>query len=134
MKLLKNMAQCRQCEDVIESKHRHDMKSCKCGSLAVDGGLDYTRRLFQARYNELSVYEEDPMNLFDTTSEGEYAVMYENSRDPQALRVVYECTDEEEACHAARNLSHDCQNWERYTIVRGQCEVEVESYSQGRLV
>ena len=34
---------CKLCEDIIESKHRHDFKSCKCGSISIDGGSVYTR-------------------------------------------------------------------------------------------
>jgi hypothetical protein len=34
---------CRKCEDVIESKHRHDFVWCKCKSIFVDGGNDYLR-------------------------------------------------------------------------------------------
>ena len=43
MKLIRNRAQCRKCEDIIESKHRHDFVRCKCGSIFIDGGLDYHR-------------------------------------------------------------------------------------------
>ena len=39
-----NEAQCRLCGDVIESKHRHDFKSCKCGEITVDGGKEYIKR------------------------------------------------------------------------------------------
>lgn len=42
-----NKAQCRKCGDVIESKHVHDFRSCKCGAIMVDGGLDYIRRVGQ---------------------------------------------------------------------------------------
>ena len=35
--------QCLICFDVIESKHRHDMRGCKCGACFVDGGSDYMR-------------------------------------------------------------------------------------------
>ena len=44
-KILRNKAKCRACGSVIESKHRHDFVSCKCGSIAVDGGKDYLRRI-----------------------------------------------------------------------------------------
>ena len=46
-KLIKNAAECPQCHDVIESTHRHDFKSCRCGGISVDGGLEYVRRLFR---------------------------------------------------------------------------------------
>ena len=63
-KLIKNAIKCNICGDVIESKHRHDFKFCKCGAVAVDGGLDYTRRIFKNSPNDfvdLSEwgYEED---------------------------------------------------------------------------
>ena len=34
---------CLKCNDTIESKHRHDFKSCECGQCFVDGGEDYFR-------------------------------------------------------------------------------------------
>lgn len=42
--VLVNKCQCRHCETVIESKHRHDFVSCKCGAIFTDGGKDYIRR------------------------------------------------------------------------------------------
>ncbi|MFA5759792.1 MAG: hypothetical protein WC942_10620 [Clostridia bacterium] len=42
--ILCNKAQCLKCNSIIESTYRHDFKSCKCGNLFVDGGLDYMRR------------------------------------------------------------------------------------------
>lgn len=39
-----NKAQCKLCNDVIESMHRHDFKWCKCGEIAVDGGKSYIKR------------------------------------------------------------------------------------------
>ena len=42
--VVRNMAQCRQCADVIESKHGHDFKTCKCGEISVDGGKNYIKR------------------------------------------------------------------------------------------
>ncbi len=41
--ILRNAAQCALCKDIIESKHRHDFVSCKCGEIFVDGGQDYLR-------------------------------------------------------------------------------------------
>lgn len=34
---------CLKCNDVIESKHVHDLKKCKCGTCFIDGGDEYTR-------------------------------------------------------------------------------------------
>lgn len=43
-RIIRNMAECRLCHDVIESKTRHDFVYCKCGEIFVDGGTDYIRR------------------------------------------------------------------------------------------
>ena len=43
-KIKVNKCQCRVCGDIIESKHRHDFVTCKCGAISVDGGQDYLRR------------------------------------------------------------------------------------------
>jgi hypothetical protein len=40
-----NKAQCKICGDILESTDRHDFKYCSCGSVAVDGGHDYARRV-----------------------------------------------------------------------------------------
>jgi hypothetical protein len=44
-KILYNAIRCRRCGDVIESKHVHDFKMCKCGRVGVDGGHEYLRRI-----------------------------------------------------------------------------------------
>lgn len=42
-KLTRNAARCKKCNTVIESKHRHDFVRCLCGSIFIDGGLEYNR-------------------------------------------------------------------------------------------
>ena len=44
VKIIKNMARCRRCGDVIESKFRHDFVTCSCSAISVDGGHDYLKR------------------------------------------------------------------------------------------
>jgi len=39
-----NKAQCRLCNDILESVHRHDFKRCSCGEISVDGGKSYIKR------------------------------------------------------------------------------------------
>jgi tRNA(Ile2) C34 agmatinyltransferase TiaS len=63
MKLMTNKAQCKLCGDVIESKHVHDFRQCKCGEIAVDGGLEYARRVAK-----------DPSNLIDMSEEVELII------------------------------------------------------------
>jgi hypothetical protein len=31
---------CKKCEDTIESRHNHDFKICKCGTVGIDGGIE----------------------------------------------------------------------------------------------
>lgn len=35
---MRNRAKCRLCETVIESHQEHDLVSCVCGEIAIDGG------------------------------------------------------------------------------------------------
>ena len=44
MQIIKNAAKCLVCNEVVESKHRHDFAMCRCGNVAVDGGKDYLKR------------------------------------------------------------------------------------------
>ena len=37
-----NKLKCNKCGDIIESKSVHDLKSCKCGAISIDGGDEYT--------------------------------------------------------------------------------------------
>ena len=43
--IVRNSIVCLRCSEEIISEHRHDFRRCKCGAVAVDGGLAYTRRL-----------------------------------------------------------------------------------------
>lgn len=42
-RILVNRIRCKQCNDIIESKYRHDFKHCSCGAVFIDGGTDYCR-------------------------------------------------------------------------------------------
>jgi len=44
-RILQNQVRCNKCGDEPYSAHRHDFKYCKCGSIAVDGGMSYLRRV-----------------------------------------------------------------------------------------
>ena len=57
-RIVRNMARCNKCGDVVESKHRHDFVSCTCGQMSVDGGHEYLRRLYGAEgFTEMSEHE-----------------------------------------------------------------------------
>lgn len=72
MKVIKrNAVQCALCQQVIESRHRHDFVTCACGHTSVDGGLDYLKRSFDSlRPIELSEIEDIEDNV-DTIFEKE---------------------------------------------------------------
>jgi hypothetical protein len=58
--IIRNAVKCLLCGDVIESKHCHDFVRCTCDNVAVDGGKDYLRRIFQTKqYEDLSVETEE---------------------------------------------------------------------------
>ncbi len=56
-KLVANKALCLHCDEVVESKHRHDYVMCSCRSIGVDGGTDYIRRIGDpSDYVDMCVY------------------------------------------------------------------------------
>ena len=65
--VIKNSIQCNLCEDIIESKFRHNYVECSCGSCFVDGGHDHQRIGYaeEGCYTNLSVYEEVPFRYKD---------------------------------------------------------------------
>jgi len=44
VQIIKNAARCLNCNEVVESMHRHDFVQCSCGNVAVDGGKAYLKR------------------------------------------------------------------------------------------
>lgn len=59
-KILCNKIKCKKCGDIIESKNRHDFVSCKCESVAVDGGNSYLKRIGNREdWEELSEFTEE---------------------------------------------------------------------------
>lgn len=48
--------QCLSCEDIIESKHRHDFVTCKCGAVSADGGRDYLRLIYPGSGKPMTDY------------------------------------------------------------------------------
>lgn len=40
---MRSAIKCLKCGDVVVSRHRHDFRWCKCETVAIDGGRDYTR-------------------------------------------------------------------------------------------
>lgn len=43
--IVQNAVVCLSCGDFIYSAHRHHFNTCTCGSISVDGGQEYLRRV-----------------------------------------------------------------------------------------
>lgn len=43
--IVQNAVVCLNCGDFIYSAHRHHFNTCTCGSISVDGGQEYLRRV-----------------------------------------------------------------------------------------
>ena len=43
--IVQNAVSCLNCGDFIFSVHRHNFVTCTCGTISVDGGQDYLRRV-----------------------------------------------------------------------------------------
>ena len=65
---MRNAIRCLKCNNVIESKRRHDLQRCPCGACFVDGGSDYRR------------IGGDP-EMIDMDPYGEYAELKEQDDD-----------------------------------------------------
>lgn len=62
--IVSNQVECQKCGDKPFSRNRHDFRYCKCGSIAVDGGTEYLRRVGDIHaYNDLSI--EMPSQIID---------------------------------------------------------------------
>ena len=59
-RIIRNAIQCKHCGEIIESRSVHDVKTCKCGKVFVDGGHEYLRRGYT------NSAEEDFIDLSET--------------------------------------------------------------------
>ena len=58
--ICQNQVRCLKCGDEPYSAYRHDFKECKCGAVAVDGGMSYLKRSGDiSNYVELSYSIDD---------------------------------------------------------------------------
>jgi len=59
-KIIVNKIRCKKCGEEIESTHRHEYKTCRCGAVSVDGGHEYLRRCGNYEdWEEMSVIERE---------------------------------------------------------------------------
>ena len=55
---------CPRCRQFVYSRAHHDMRSCKCGAVSVDGGFEYFRALVDPELGDQVFMEE---TLVDAT-------------------------------------------------------------------
>ena len=60
-KVIRNAAKCLGCGVTVESRHRHDFRTCDCGNLSVDGGHAYLRTVVTRPelMEDMSIVEEE---------------------------------------------------------------------------
>jgi len=59
-RLTRNARRCLRCGEVVESRHVHDYRVCRCCATMVDGGLCYARWGFKPNDSEpLYEWEDD---------------------------------------------------------------------------
>jgi hypothetical protein len=56
--LLINSIICNNCFEKITSRYRHDYQTCKCGSVSIDGGLEY-RKFNGTDFIDAAIYNTD---------------------------------------------------------------------------
>lgn len=61
--ILENRAKCLLCNDLLV-EYYNDMRTCKCGSLSIDGGRDYLKRYYVNfdDYEERSIFKPKKKN------------------------------------------------------------------------
>jgi hypothetical protein len=57
--ITRNAIRCHSCGGIAESRNRHHMAHCTCGLVAADGGMEYLRRVCDAKFEELSTFVYD---------------------------------------------------------------------------
>lgn len=95
MNLILNAIKCLACQDIIKSTHRHDYKSCKCGKVAVDGGLEYRRRTGDhALIEEHCAYQPTGKQLNDGCARDKFIVWSPGGKTNPS--VVFDCKEDAE--------------------------------------
>ncbi len=63
---MRNRIKCKKCNDIIESKYRHDFQQCQCGKVFCDGGQEYQRIGFDIIDNVIRVLDDDSEEPFES--------------------------------------------------------------------
>jgi hypothetical protein len=99
----KNKGRCKLCEDVIESKHRHDFVTCSCGSFSLDGGNAYQRVLWRSG-NPDDIFEilKEPLTITDVQKTAVVSAQ-ERELEQEYYQKLLEALTIEEETHGEDN-------------------------------
>lgn len=65
VRILQNQARCLDCGDEPFSAHVHDYRTCTCGNISVDGGLEYIKRGYRPHANMEDMSIAIPQEAYD---------------------------------------------------------------------
>lgn len=133
VKVIINKAQCLNCKDIIESKHVHDYKTCSCGNLSVDGGLDYCKRSCTdlLAYKEMCVTERE-------LNEKAYKIIKNKKPIPQAKKLAEEAFEFAESIinyeHGVGKYAHLVEEFDDVSLLLKQFELyyKIKDYQKGQ--
>lgn len=74
---------CLNCNDIIESKHRHDLVTCKCDNCYIDGGQDYLHFGGNDYSKILIIFDDDTEIL--ASDEKKYKKKYEECEERKII-------------------------------------------------
>lgn len=74
---------CLNCNDIIESKHRHDLVTCKCDNCYIDGGQDYLH-FGENDYSKILIIFDDDTEIL-ASDEKKYKKKYEECEERKII-------------------------------------------------
>lgn len=57
-----NAVECLICDEIVSSRHVHEMNHCSCGNAMVDGGMSY-ERYGGDEINKITIYADDDFSI-----------------------------------------------------------------------
>lgn len=93
--ITKSAALCLKCDDIIESRHRHDFVRCSCESIFLDGGREYIR--YGGNLSDIKLLTETRSKTVDEVKSdiiryAEYSDDFYNSMVAEALHFLEKIT------------------------------------------
>lgn len=81
-RIIRNAAKCLGCGVTVESRHRHDFKTCGCGNLSVDGGHAYLRTVVDRpdQMEDMSIVEMDGPTIEDQNDDWTTSDLFEEEK------------------------------------------------------